>query len=144
MAALLLGGLCCASGCGGGKEEKEVGSLVQNYVSLMQAVYERADLSIIYPLTTEKELKKVFPIIQALQATGNRMKTEILEFKIKGASVKATRATVTTVEKWRFWWVDAKTGAITKPKAEESYRLEYQLVKDDGRWKVDSIKNRDE
>jgi len=144
MAALLVGGLLCAAGCSGSKEEKEVQGMVQNYVSLMQAVYDKADLSIIYPVATDKELKKVFPTIQALQATGNRMKTEILDFEIKDASVKPARATVTTAEKWRYWWVDEKTGAITKPKAEESYRLEYNLIKVDNRWKVDYIRNRND
>jgi len=143
-AALLLGGLLCAAGCSSSKEEKEVESMVQNYVSLMQAVYDKADLSIIFPVASDKELKKVYPTIQALQATGNRMKTEILHFKVKDASVEPARATVTTAEKWRYWWVDQNTGAITKPKEEESYRLEYNLIKVDGSWKVDYIRNRND
>lgn len=143
VAGLLLGALLC-SGCSASKEEKEVAGVIQNYLSLMQVVYDRADLSLIYPVASEKELKKVFPTIQALQATGNRMKTEILEFKVKDAEVKPARATVTTAEKWRYWWVDQKSGAITKPMAEESYQLEYNLIKVDNSWKVDYIRNRSE
>ncbi|HBA89826.1 MAG TPA: hypothetical protein DCZ75_18100 [Geobacter sp.] len=141
--SLLLGALVFA-GCSASKEEKEVAGVIQNYLSLMQVVYDRADLSLLYPIASDKELKKVFPTIQALQATGNRMKTEILEFKVKAADVQPSRATVTTAEKWRFWWVDEKSGSITKQKSEESYHLEYNLIKVDNRWKVDYIRNRNE
>jgi hypothetical protein len=86
-------------------------------------------------------MKKLYPVIQALSATDNSMKTEIAELKIDKAKVTEDRATVRTSEKWRYWWADRKTGAITKPKREESYELEYNLLKNNGRWRVDSIKN---
>ena len=58
--------------------------------------------------------------------------------------MEAETATVSTSEKWRYWWVSEASGAITKPKAEESYQLEYHLVRVDGRWKVDAIRNSNE
>lgn len=132
------------SGCKPSKEDEEVRGFVKNYVSIMQGVYAEANLNILAPFATEKEIKKMFPVIQALKATGNVMKTEILDFNIKKSKVKADVATVTSSERWRFWWQDVKTGAITKPRSEESYRLEYHLVKDKGQWKVDFIKNLNE
>lgn len=131
-------------GCSPGKEDMEARNFVQNYVSTLQLAYSKADLNKIAPFTTEKELKKVFPVFQALQSTENIMLSEILDFKIKKSGIKKDTATVTTNERWRYWWQDVKTGVITKPKAEESYRLEYNLVKVNGQWKVDFIKNLNE
>ena len=139
-AAALFAILMCSFGCRG-KGNEEVENFIPNYLSILQAVHADANLNLLVPVATEKELKKVFPTVQTLQATGNRMPTEILEFRIKGSKVKGEQATVTTSERWRFWWVDRGSGAVTKPKSEEAYNLEYHLVKIDGNWKVDSIKN---
>jgi hypothetical protein len=141
MSAAVMLGLALLSGCSGGKAEQEAKGFVQNYCSLLQDAYSRVDLQQIAPMTTEKELKKLVPLFQAMSVTGNSMKTEILEFKIGKVKVEDKTATVKTSEKWRFWWVAKESGAITKPKKEESYDLEYHLVKVDGSWRVDSIKN---
>lgn len=143
-----LWGLCliitCAvfiSGCSPSKEQKDVDNFVQNYCSVLQNVYARADMNILGHMATEKELKKVFPVVQALVATENVMKSEILKFKLKKTIVAADTATVQTSERWLFWWEDRKTGTINKPKVEESYELKYHLIKQNGRWMVDSIEN---
>jgi hypothetical protein len=136
--------LFASFGCKPGKEDEEVRNFVKTYVSVMQGTYAKANLNIIAPYATEKEIRKMFPIIQALKATDNIMNTEVLDYNFKKSSVNGDTATVTTSERWRYWWQDKKTGVITKPKAEESYRLEYNLVKVNGRWKVDFIKNLDE
>ncbi|MGB9082102.1 MAG: hypothetical protein WCD00_12455, partial [Desulfuromonadaceae bacterium] len=118
--------IACAvfvSGCSPSKEQKDAGNFVQNYCSVLQNVYARADMKILGNMATEKELKRVFPVLQALVATENVMKSEILKFKLKKTTVTADTATVQTSERWLFWWEDRKTGTITKPKVEESYEL---------------------
>ncbi len=141
----LIFGFLLLIGCGVNKNEEEAKNFVQNYCSILQLTYARADLNVLAQVTTEKELKKVFPVIQALKATGNIMKTEVLEFNIKKAKVKDDSAIVRTHERWRYWWEDGNTGSITKPKNEETYNLEYHLIKErNGQWKVDFIKNLDE
>ncbi len=127
------------SGCRSSKEQEEAGSFVQSYCSVLQNVYLKADMKILGQMATENELKRVFPTIQALTATDNIMKSEILEFKLKKTTLEDGKATVRTSERWRFWWEDRKTGTITKPKVEESYKLNYHLVKDKSGWLVDSI-----
>lgn len=128
-------------GCTTDRREEEVKGFVQTYCSMLQDAYARADLKLISQFATEKELKKLFPVIQALNATDNSMKTEILQFKVKRAKLSDDKATVQTSEKWRYWWIDKKSGTLTKPKQEESYNLEYNLVKAGGSWKIDFVKN---
>lgn len=129
------------AGCGKSKEVAEMENFVMNYCSIMQAAYANGDLNLAAPMTTEKELKKLFPVFQALKGTDNVMMTEIQEFKVKDVDMDGDKATVKTMEKWRFWWQDKRSGQITKPKTEESYRLRYHLVRAGGAWKVDSVEN---
>lgn len=131
-------------GCGVDKGEEEAKNFVGSYCSVLQEAYARADLKVIGQMATEKELKKLFPVIQALSVTDNSMRTEILEFKVKKAKVRDDKAEVVTSERWRYWWIDRKSGTVTKQKNEESYRLQYNLVRVNGQWQVDSIKNLDQ
>lgn len=140
MLVLLVGSLLLA-GCGKNKEAAEMENFVMNYCSIMQAAYAKADLNMVVPMTTEKELKKLFPVFQALKATGNVMMTEIQEFKVKDVDMDGDKASVKTAEKWRFWWQEQSSGRITKPHVVESYRLRYHLVRSGGSWKVDSVEN---
>ncbi|MBJ6723116.1 hypothetical protein [Geomesophilobacter sediminis] len=138
--ALLCIGALLVLGCSDKKEE-EVKAFVANYCSVLQDTYAKADMKQLVPLATEKELKKIFPLIQALNATNNSMRTEIVDYKIVRTKVADNEATVRTDEKWRYWWVDRTSGLITKQKQEESYQLQYNLIKVDGRWRVDSVQN---
>lgn len=122
-------------------EQKEAENFVKSYLSVLQRVYAEARLESLANMTTEKEYKKIFPIVQALKATNNVMKTEVLEFKVKQTKIEGAKATVRTTERWRYWWEDRQTGAVTKPKTEESYDLEYNLVKVKGSWRVDLMKD---
>lgn len=140
MLVLLMGSMILA-GCGKKQEAVEMENFVMNYCSIMQAAYVKADLNMLTPITTEKEMKKLFPVFQALRATGNVMLTEIQEFKVKDVDMDGDKASVKTVEKWRFWWQDEQSGRITKPHVVESYRLRYNLVRSGGSWKVDSVEN---
>lgn len=142
--ASMIAVIALLAGCGGGKAEQEVKGFVQDYCSILQDAYARADLSLLSQMAMEKEIKKLVPVIQVLKVTENSMKTEIKEFEIKKAKVKEDKATVRTAETWRYWWVDDKSGRITKPEREESYDLEYNLQKVKGRWQLDHIKNLNE
>lgn len=137
---LFMGSLLLA-GCGKKREAAEMENFVMNYCSILQAAYVQADMNLLVPMTTENELKKLFPVFQALKATGNVMKTEIQEFKVKDVDLAGDKATVKTAEKWRFWWQEQESGRITKPHVVESYRLRYHLLRAGGSWKVDSIEN---
>ncbi len=136
--------ICLCLACSRQKEPALV-KAVEEYCSVVQAVYVSLDLQRLEPVVTQNELKRIFPIVQALRAADNVMKSEILEFKIKaaGSGTKKDTATVDTIERWRFWWEDRKTGAITKGKKEEVYHLQYSLLKADGVWKIDRVKNVD-
>ena len=129
-------------GCSRTPADPELVKAVEEYCSVIQLVYLQANMVPLAQVATDKESKRVYPVVQALQSTGNAMRTEILSFKAVGSRMGEARAAfVETREKWRFWWEDRRTGQITKPKTEEEYRLTYRLVRDGQRWKVDQVKH---
>jgi prephenate dehydratase len=131
------------AGCSQKAPEHPSVKAVEEYCSIIQAVYLRQDLSLLEKIATEKEVKRVFPVIQALKAADNVMKTEIEEFTVRKAVTASTgdTATVETSERWKFWWEDRKTGSVTKEKKVEQYRLLYTIINDKGAWKVDQVRN---
>lgn len=115
---------------------------VENYCTVLQATYMQKNLNILAKVATEKELKRIFPIVQMLMATRNAMPTRIEKFEVvSGKTSSATTAQVETIETWEYWLEDA-SGNITKPKKKETYRLRYELVNENGMWKVDSLRHR--
>ena len=62
LAALLL------VGCSRPGQDQPVVKAVEEYCSIIQAVYLQANIAPLAQIATDKELKRVFPIVQALQA----------------------------------------------------------------------------
>jgi hypothetical protein len=128
-------------GCerGSEAEKNEALSAVRNYNSMLQMAYLQANIGLMTSFATEKQVKMLFPTIQALQSTGNSMRTEQTAFQVKRISVTGDRAVVSTVETWVYWWQSVETGVITKPKETITYKLKFNLIKKAGKWKVDSL-----
>lgn len=129
------------NGCDSGTaiEKNEALTAVKNYNTMIQMAYLQADLNVMTNFATEKQIKMLFPTIQALQATSNSMRAEQRSFKVGRVSVKGDRAFVTTEETWVYWWQSMETGYITKPEETLTYKIKFNLVKDKGKWKVDSL-----
>lgn len=128
------------SGCSS-REEKELVSFVKEYNNKLMSVYLAADLKPIYPFATEKELNKMYPVIQALKAANSVMPATIIKYKVRRAGLGpgGKTAVVETYEEWEYWWEDRSTKQITKPKNIEKYPMRYHLVRDGGGWKVDRL-----
>jgi len=135
LAALLL------AGCSRPGQDQPVVKAVEEYCSIIQTVYLQLDLKPLAQVATEKELKRVYPIVQALQAANNVMKTEVDAFTVTSVAVSGATATVDTAERWTFWWEERGTGTVTKEKKEENYRLRYALLNQNGAWKVDQVRH---
>ena len=136
---LTLSVLSCTSGS---KAEKaEALNAVKAYNSMLKRAYMEANNALMVGVATEKQMKMLFPTIQALRATGNSMMTEQKTFTVKKVSVKDNSAQVKTVETWVFWWQDKDSAAITKPEETITYKIQYNLVKENGFWKVDKLED---
>ncbi|MDP2168745.1 MAG: hypothetical protein Q8J64_10495 [Thermodesulfovibrionales bacterium] len=141
MRAVLFFGLAFIISCSSlSPEEKTVLKAVTSYNVALIQTYGDVNLNYMQFFASEAEIKKLFPIIQALMASGNRMVARQDEFVVKSIKIKGDAATLRAEEKWTYWWEDVYTGEVTKPKAEQKYKINYMLKKVNGRWIVDSLK----
>jgi hypothetical protein len=133
--------------CSGSEAEKQnVLDTVKKYNSRMkraylEAAYLEANLNLMVSVTTEDQMRKLFPTIQALQVANSFMIANQNRFIVKKISVKGDRASVKTEEEWVYWWQNKDTMKITKPEKTITYMIEYVLLREDGHWKVDDLES---
>jgi hypothetical protein len=127
--------------CSPGSKIEKTGAVdaVKRYNSMMIRAYMEANINIMTGVVTEKHMKMLYPTIQALRATGNIMMAEQKTFIVKKVSVEENKATLRSEETWVYWWQDSATNAITKPQETITYKIQYNLIKNDGSWRVDSL-----
>jgi hypothetical protein len=139
---LLLVGLLVLSCSSGSEAEKQsVLETVKKYNSMMRRAYLEANLNLMVSVTTEDQMRKLFPTIQALQVANSFMIANQNRFIVKKISVKGDRASVKTEEEWVYWWQNKDTMKITKPEKTITYMIEYVLLREDGHWKVDDLES---
>ncbi len=133
--------LVCSCDSGSRAEKKQVLDTVKKYNSLMRRAYMEANLNHMANIATEKQISKMFPVIQALRAEGSFMMAEQNTFEVKRVSVRGETGRVETEEEWVFWWQSKDTMEITKPEEKIAYKIRYNLVKENSSWKVDGLED---
>lgn len=126
--------------------ETEKGQLlkaVNKYNSMLIRTYMEADLDLMRGVTTDNQLKKILPTVLALRARNNLMMADQKTFEVKKISVSGTKAFLETVEEWDYWWQHKDTGEITEPRKITRYSIRYNLVNEEGKWKVDGLETTD-
>lgn len=131
--------------CNSGSEvnKKEVLEAVKHYNGMMRRAYMEANINLMYGVATENQVNKILPTILAMRAENSFMMANQENFDVKKVKAGKDRSSVETEERWRYWWQDKDTSAITKPEEVITYRLRYNLVQEAGAWKVDSIESTD-
>jgi hypothetical protein len=134
--ALLLALVAACMGAPSPAEKEVLIRAVSSYNTALRQAYHDANLAYMSPHVTEKELNRLFPVLQALRSSGNRMVAIQEEFQVLRVRLRGRKAQVETTERWLYWWESLSTGRISKPKQSIRYRIRYHLRKEDGRWKV--------
>lgn len=124
-------------------EKEQVLKTVNKYNSMLIRTYMEANIDLMKGVTTGNQLSKILPTVLALRARGNLMMADQKTFEIKKVSLSGTKASVETVEEWDYWWQHKDTGEITEPRKVTRYSIQYNLIKEDGTWKVDSLESTD-
>lgn len=129
--------------CNTAAEKERVLDAVKRYNGALRRAYMEANLNLMKSVATMNEISRLFPAIQALIGGGDSMIAEQESFTVKKITVKKEGAFVETEEEWRYLWIKARTGEISKPAKEESYKIRYRLLLENGRWKVDRLESLD-
>jgi hypothetical protein len=125
--------------------EQALVDTVRQYNSQLQLAYLEVNLNHMAPVATKDQIARLFPTFQALRFEDDYMRAEQVAFKVERVSLKGKdKGQVDTTETWVYWWQDHQTNEITKPRQEAKYHIRYDLVVDDGVWKVDNLEDLDE
>lgn len=91
---------------------------------------------------SDKEVKRMFVEDRYNTERGLAMRSWLQDLIFEKISVSEKSAVVDTNEVWDFDYIDIKTKEIREPKSRVRYKLRYLLEKEEGRWIVSSIKER--
>jgi len=135
--------LLLISGCArqGGSEADSalVKGTVNRYVTLLAQGYQKLNMTLLQEVSTKKRATKVYYHMAALGEGKARMISHITSLQFTDIHIVAVdKADVKTSEKWDYAYENVDSGKEMLNNS-ISYKLNYRLVKKNGRWLVDDI-----
>lgn len=92
---------------------------------------------------SEKETKRVFVFIEGDREKGIAMAMKMNKVIFDNMSSSEGLSFVDTSENWDFHYLDIKTGKPTEPVRELRYKLRYLLGKENGKWIIVKLKEKE-
>lgn len=123
--------------CQGGSAE--AAKAVRAYDDALIRAYASGSASPLVNLATEKELGRVQVLIDLKTSGKLVLESQIESFEVTSASTSGDTATVETRERWRYHDRHTKPGEPNGPDFVADMKMRYQLVREAGRWKVESV-----
>lgn len=139
---LLLAVALVAPGCAASEEvaradEAEIREALEQYLPRLAAAYRETDAQLLEGLAAEKEIARVDRRTLDLMEEGRRVDGEFLRLTLEKVDVwNAANAYVTTRELWNIRQTTLSGETTISEELERPYRVQYQLKRDDGRWRV--------
>jgi len=135
--ALALAALGLLSACPGGQAALE--RAVREYDDELQRAYATADASRLPGVATRKEANRVLVLIDLKTASRVVLESKLEAFEVTRAQSSGDAGTVETRERWRYRDRKLKPGEQTGPDLVAAMAMRYDLVREDGRWKVAAV-----
>jgi hypothetical protein len=135
VAVVLAGSI--TTGCGSDLEA-EGERAVRAYCEAVIVAYRTSDANVVQPVTTEKEWRKLFTLIDLKRAAGLVLESELESLVV--AEVKRPIPGVMTVlatERWRYFDRPVDLGKAPGTEFVVEMDLMYSFVDEDGEWKMD-------
>ena len=131
-AALLLIGACQGA-------STDLAKAVRAYDDALVRAYAGGNASTLANLATAKEAGRVQVLIDLKTSGKLVLESKIESFEVTSASTSGDVATVETRERWRYHDRHLEPGKPTGPEFVADMRMRYALVREGGRWKVESV-----
>lgn len=109
----------------------------------MDAYLSDRHIKFIRKYANDKETKRVFVFINTDRERGLAMAMRLNRMEFDNISTSEKVNFVDTSENWDFHYLDIKTSKPTEPVREMRYKLRYLLEKENGRWVVAKLKERE-
>lgn len=111
--------------------------------AIMDAYFSDTHIKFVRKYATEKEVKRMFIFINTDRERDLAMAMKLNKMVFDEIFASENGATVNTSENWDFHYINIKTGKPTEPVKEMRYKLRYTLEKEDGKWVVAKLTERE-
>ena len=122
-------------------EKLEVKNFVRAYNNLITRAHLELNAGLMRSMTSDWQLKKIDSYIASNLKKGRIIKGDLIELNFKDVKVERDLATVITMERWLWSYVDPSTQKPVSEIFDELYGITYHLIKKQKRWVVDDIVN---
>lgn len=128
-----------AAGCSTDRREAE--RAVRAYNEAAVLAYRTRDLVPLREVATEKEWGKVVVLVDLKTASGLVLESELEALEVTGSEKPSPdRLKIVTRERWRYHDRPLQPGRPPGTVFVAQMTLEYDFVREDGRWKVDAAR----
>jgi hypothetical protein len=125
--------------CGGDAREAE--QAVRRYDDASIAAYRAGTVEPLEALATARERKKVQVLVDLKKANGLVLESELRALDVERSErLGADLVKVRTRESWRYRDRPVAPGVPGGPSVSAEMTMEYSVVRDGGRWKVDDVR----
>jgi len=133
---VLLAG-CWQSEADKADEAASIAAALEEYLPVLGEAYAGGDIETLRPYTAEKELARIQALVQNLVDQGRYLAPEFHSLTIEGTHTwNNSNAFVSTLEVWTVRMHALGSGEMLAEDVEESYRVKYQLKRDQNGWRV--------
>jgi hypothetical protein len=117
----------------------EASRTVREYDEMLARAYAGGNASPLADLATAKELGRVQVLIDLKTSGKLVLESKIESLEVTSASTSGDTATVETRERWRYHDRHLEPGKPPGPEFVADMKMRYELVREGGRWKVQSV-----
>lgn len=129
-------------GCGSDAEQQvldqaSIEATLQEFLPVLGRVYSDGDVEALRPYAAEKELARIHALVEGLADQGRYLDPDFKQLTIEEAKTwNNSNAFVTTLEVWDVRMRALGSGEMLAEDVEKNYRVQYQLKRQDGGWRV--------
>ncbi len=110
------------------------------YVTTLAQALEHSKPELMAGISDQKQYNDVRQYIHYLRKMNKKMKAEVMEFAITSVHfIKEDMASVTTIEKWEYQYIDYESGKPVSDEYYAYYENEYRIRNIGGIWAVASV-----
>lgn len=120
-------------------EEQEVKNLIITYNDVLYKAHLEMNAKIMSRLTSEKQRVKIESYISYNVKNKRTIKGDLLEMDFIEIKIADSSATVTTKERWSWYYIDPITKEPLSDIAEDTYGNTYVLTRAKGHWVIDDL-----
>lgn len=124
------------AGCDAVRLRWATAGVARAYDDALITAYRTGDLAPLAAVAGPGEVRRVTALVDLKRASGLVLECSLEDFSLLDSTRTATGVTVRTRERWTYHDRPARPGGVGGPVFTSEMTMEYQLVHEDGHWRV--------